>query len=68
MKRAHNTEYRIGTKIIRSKILITESDMNVNVHDEGQTGVKEVAGFVPTEEKVYAVSAIHNIMEVISEF
>lgn len=32
--------------------------MHVNVHDEGQTGVKEVDGFVPTEEKIYAVSAI----------
>lgn len=29
--------------------------MNVNVHDEGQTGVKEVTGSVPTEEKIYAV-------------
>lgn len=35
--------------------MVTESGMNVNVHDEGQTGVKEVTGSVPAEEKIYAV-------------
>lgn len=30
--------------------------MDVNIHDEGQTGIKEVTGFVPKEEKIYAVS------------
>ncbi|XP_022169945.1 mucin-5AC-like isoform X2 [Myzus persicae] len=31
-----------------------ESDMDVKILDEGQTGIKEVAGSVPLEEKIYA--------------
>jgi len=30
--------------------------MDVKILDEGQTGIKEVAGSVPMEEKIYAVS------------
>lgn len=29
--------------------------MDVKILDEGQTGIKEVAGSVPMEEKIYAV-------------
>lgn len=29
--------------------------MDVKIQDEGQTGVKEVSGSVPIEEKIYAV-------------
>jgi len=29
--------------------------MDVKILDEGQTGIKEVAGPVPMEEKIYAV-------------
>lgn len=29
--------------------------MTVAINDEGQTGIKEVSGPVPTEEKIYAV-------------
>jgi len=29
--------------------------MNVKILDEGQTGIKEVDGSVPIEEKIYAV-------------
>ncbi|KAL5243945.1 hypothetical protein ACI65C_011355 [Semiaphis heraclei] len=31
-----------------------ESDMDVKILDEGQTGIKEVDGSVPMEEKIYA--------------
>lgn len=31
-----------------------ESDIDVNVQDEGQTGIKDVTGPIPTEEKIYA--------------
>lgn len=30
--------------------------MDVKIQDEGQTGIKEVTGSVPMEEKIYAVS------------
>lgn len=36
--------------------MFAESDMNVNIHDEGQTGIKEVTGPIPAEEKNYAVN------------
>lgn len=29
--------------------------MDVNIQDEGQTGIKEVTGPIPAEEKTYAV-------------
>jgi len=32
-----------------------ESEMDVKIQDEGQTGIKEVTGSVPMEEKIYAV-------------
>lgn len=43
---------------VQREVLIaeTDSEMDVNIHDEGQTGIKEVTGYVPTEEKIYAVS------------
>jgi hypothetical protein len=47
-------------------ILIAESEMDVKIQDEGQTGIKEVAGLVPTEEKIYAVStAIFFLLNII---
>lgn len=54
----------IGTKInvhkmnIIDKVLLIESDIHVNIQDEGQTGIKEVSGPIPTEEKIYAVRDI----------
>uniref|UniRef100_A0A2S2R8T1 Uncharacterized protein n=1 Tax=Sipha flava TaxID=143950 RepID=A0A2S2R8T1_9HEMI len=49
---------------VQSKSL--ESEMDVKIQDEGQTGIKEVAGLVPTEEKIYAVStAIFFLLNII---
>lgn len=36
-------------------VFVTESDIDVNVQDEGQTGIKDVTGPIPAEEKIYAV-------------
>lgn len=56
---------RIKVKIacLHGNIFITENDgMEVNVQDEGQTGIQEVTGPIPMEEKIYAVR--HYIWEI----
>lgn len=42
-------------RIIIDNDLLAESDIHVNIQDEGQTGIKEVTGPIPAEEKIYAV-------------
>lgn len=43
-------------KTVRLNVLFTDiDDINVNIQDEGQTGIKEVTGPIPMEEKIYAV-------------